>query len=413
MLRARGAETGRVKTIGEALTETMALATPRREIEIPTASAAGGFLARPVHARIDVPSFDASLVDGYAVRVAEVGPGVALRVLGESRAGHGTPALGPGTTMRIFTGARVPEGADAVVMQERVTRAGELARFESAALAGAGIRRRASDVQADAPLLGAGAVIDAAAIGLLASQGITRVAVRSGPSVSIVTTGDEVVPAGAALPEGGLHDANGPMLAQLVVSAGGMPAPVRHARDDLGELMDTLVATFTSDVVITVGGVSVGDHDLVHEALARLGVERRLWKVRMKPGKPIAIGTKGTTVVVGLPGNPVSAWVGFEVFVRPMLRRMLGDPRPYRVVREVVLGAPLRASVDRTELARARLDDAGVAWPAVKQGSSALASAIDVDALLILPEREGELAAGERVPAMLLDGRGSAQPPFV
>ena len=132
----------------------------------------------------------------------------------------------------------------------------------------------------------------------------------------------------------------------------------------------------------------------------------------MKPGKPLAVGVKDGTPIIGLPGNPVSAWVGFEVFVRPGLRRMLGDPRPYRRVAEVVLGAPVRCSADRTELARARLDVAGVAWPAAKQGSSALTSVTNVDALLILPEREGELAAGERVRAMLLDGRGAAEPPF-
>lgn len=402
-----------MKTIGEALAETMALFAPTASEEVPIEDALGRCATDAVRASIEIPAFDASLVDGYAVRAAEVVAGGVLPVVGESRAGGPLPAqLAVGSTMRVFTGAPVPTGADAVVMQENVERDGASARFASRVSAGSAIRHRASDVALGDTLLEIDA-IDPGAIGLCASQGRARLAVHRRPRVAIVTTGDELLSPGDPRRAGALYDSNGPMIAALVEAAGALALSQARARDELGDTVSVLRRALASaDLVVTVGGVSVGDHDLVHAALASLGVERTLWKVRMKPGKPLAVGVKDGIPVIGLPGNPVSAWVGFEVFVRPGLRKMLGDPRPYRRVVELVLGASIRASPDRTELARARLDDAGIAWPMAKQGSSALTSVTNVDALLILPERDGEVAARERVRAMLLDGRGSDQPPF-
>lgn len=408
-----------MKRIGDALRETMQLfAAFENGVSVSLDDARGCFVSSAREAAVDVPPFDASVVDGYAVRASDVTTRCALRVEGESRAGGPWPApLGERTTMRVFTGAPIPANADAVVMQEVVTRDADLARFEHAVAQGASIRRRGSDVTAGDRLLGPDVPVDAGVIGLLASQGYSSIGVRRRPRVGIVTTGDEVSTEPSTkrepLPAGKLHDSNGPMLYALTRDAGAVVSARVHARDDHDDTVAAIEHAYdVSDVVLTVGGISVGDHDLVHAALAKLGVERKLWKVRMKPGKPLAVGVKNRVPIIGLPGNPVSAWVGFEVFVRPGLRRMLGDPRPYRRVVEVLLGASIRGTKDRTELARARIDDDGVAWPHAKQGSSALTSVTNVDALLILPEREREVAVGERVRAMLLDGRGSAQPPF-
>lgn len=402
-----------MKTIGEALAGAMALARPLDPMDVALGFAARRFAAKREHASHDVPAFDASLVDGYAVRSAEIAAGARRPVRGEARAGSLPEPLAEGVAARIFTGAPVPHGADAVVMQEIVGREGETATFQRTIAGGAGIRRAGSDLARGEVLLEAGTRLDAGAIALLASQGQARVSVTRAPRVALVTTGDEVVAATDALPPGGLFDANGPMLSAMILEAGGTAWTSLHARDDLAATTETIErALVGADLVLTVGGVSVGDHDYVHAALAALGVERSFWRVRMKPGKPLAVGAKAGVPVIGLPGNPVSAWVAFQVFVRPMLRRMAGDPLPYRRTREVVLGASIRPSADRTELARARLDDEGVAWPFAKQGSSALTSITGVDALLILPEREGELAAGDRVRAMLLDGRGTDTPPF-
>jgi molybdopterin molybdotransferase len=403
-----------MKTIGEALAETIALFAPLGGEEVALDLALGRVLAAPLVATLDLPAHDASIVDGYAVRAREVSEGARLPVHGESRAGGPLPpALAAGSTMRIFTGAPIPAGADAVVMQEAVSREGEHATFAQGIRAGASIRRHASDVARGTTLLEAGARIDAGAIALAASQGIAAVSVASRPRVAIVTTGDELRSPGETLGEAGLYDSNAPMLAALVHEAGAEPLVLPRARDVLDETIARLErAIAEADVVLTVGGVSVGDHDYVHAALAALGVERRLWKVRMKPGKPIAVGVKEGVPCIGLPGNPASAWVGFELFVRPGLRRMLGDPRPYRRVIDVQLGAAITPSADRVELARARHDHVGRAIPALSQASSALASTHDVDLLLVLPEQREPMPAGATVRALVLEGRGSATPPF-
>ncbi|MFO0686819.1 MAG: gephyrin-like molybdotransferase Glp [Sandaracinus sp.] len=402
-----------MKTIGEALAEAMALVSPLPAEERPLADALGGSLADDLVATLDVPWADVSLVDGYAVRAADVRAGVSLRVSMEARAGADVGALEAGTAGRIFTGAPLPHGADAVVMQEIVTRVEGEAVFSAEARVGQGVRRAASDLAAGERIVSRGTEVDPGLVGLAASQGRATLPVVRAPRVAILTTGDELRDPGDALSPGAIYDANGPMLTAAVQAAGGRI--VRRARvpDDLEQTRAALdEAARAADLVVIAGGVSVGDHDLVHAALAALGVRQVLWKVRMKPGKPLAVGVREGRPFLGLPGNPVSAWVGFELFVRPMLRRMLGDPRPYRAAHEVVLGASIRCSPDRTELARARLDPEGRAWPLAKQTSSALGSVVGVDALLVLPERDGELAAGERVHAMRLFGHGRASSPF-
>ncbi len=411
-----------MKSIAEALAETMALFRPLPNEELAIASARGRFVVGDVLARLDVPPFDASTVDGYAVRAADLAGAtpettLTLPVRGESRAGARWHAeLEAGAAMRIFTGARMPPGADAVVMQEDVQLEKGHATFVSATALGVCIRKRAEDVEAGDALLAGGTRLDGASLGLLASQGQGTVVVYQRPRVAIVTTGDELRGPGEPLPEGAIYDANAPMLAAQVESAGGVPIVLARVRDDLDETTARLgQALSMADVVLTSGGVSVGDHDVVNAAFERLGVERQFWKVRMKPGKPLAVGAMDGIPVIGLPGNPVSSWVTFEIFVRPALRRMLGDPRPYRSLIEVELGKRVRPSKDRVELARARIEHRGGelhGWPVAKQSSSALSSAVECDALLVLPERELPLEVGERCEALLLSGAGSARAPF-
>jgi molybdopterin molybdotransferase len=411
-----------VKSIAEALAETMALFRPLPVEEVSLTSARGRFVAHDVAASIDVPPFDASTVDGYAVRASELerasdDAAVTLPVRGESRAGARWHAeLEPRAAMRIFTGSRVPPGADAVVMQEVVRIENGQASFTRGVAAGACIRPRASDVAAGDVLLAGATRLDAASLGLLASQGQATVSAHRRPRVAIVTTGDELRGAGEPLPEGAIYDANAPMLAAQVESAGGVPIVLARVKDDLDETTARLgQALSLADLVLTSGGVSVGDHDVVNAAFERLGVTRQFWKVRMKPGKPLAVGAMDGIPVVGLPGNPVSSWVTFEIFVRPAIRRMLGDPRPYRALIEVELGKRVKPTVDRVELARARIEHRGGelhCWPIAKQSSSALVSAVECDALLVLPEREASLEIGERCDALLLSGPGSARAPF-
>jgi molybdopterin molybdotransferase len=411
-----------VKPIGEALHETMALFRPLPTEPLEVAGARGRFVRLDVPARLDVPSFDASTVDGYAVRSADLSSATAdtvvtLPVRGESRTGaRWHTELEPGAVMRIFTGSQVPAGADAVVMQEHVSAEGGLVSFVRGAPVGSYIRRKAADVAKGDVLLAGGTRLDAGAIGLLASQGAPTIAVHRRPRVAIVTTGDELRGPGEELPEGSIYDANAPMLAAQVESAGGIAIVMARVKDDLDETTARLgQALSMADLVITSGGVSVGDHDVVHAAFERLGVTRQFWKVRMKPGKPLAVGEMDGIPVIGLPGNPVSSWVTFEVFVRPAIRRMLGDPRPYRSLIEVELGKRVRPSADRVELARARIEHRGNgihAWPVSKQSSSALASVVECDALLVLPEREAPVDIGEHVGALLLSGPGSARSPF-
>jgi molybdopterin molybdotransferase len=411
-----------VKSIAEALAETMALFRALPEEELAVASARGRFVVADVPARLDVPSFDASTVDGYAVRTSDLAgatddANVTLPVRGESRTGaRWHSELEPRAAMRIFTGSRVPPGADAVVMQENVRVEKGLASFARAPVAGACIRIRASDVAAGDVLLAGGARLDPASLGLLSSQGQATVLAYRRPRVAIVTTGDELRSAGEPLPEGAIYDANAPMLAAQVESAGGVPIVLARVRDDLDETTARLgQALSVADVVLTSGGVSVGDHDVLHEAFERLGVARQFWKVRMKPGKPLAVGAMDGIPVIGLPGNPVSSWVTFEIFVRPAIRRMLGDPRPFRSLVDVELGKRVKPTVDRVELARARIEHrAGqmFAWPVAKQSSSALVSAVECDALLVLPEREAPLEVGTRCDALLLSGPGSARASF-
>ena len=296
--------------------------------------ALGSHVAVDVSAQVDLPGFDNSEMDGYAVRAEDADKvGAQLVVTGEQAAGADLGlSVGEGEALRIFTGAPIPHGADAVIMQEDVKVIGEegdnkqrIEIVEAVSEVGEFIRRRGADVCVGQKIVSAGEKITPGRVGLLASQGLGEVKVHQAPRVAVVTTGDELVEAGTELGDGHIFNSNAPMLAALVKSIVDCEANLFHARDDETILKDTLkMALDEHDVVLIAGGVSVGDHDLVKEMLTELGVKTDFWRVQIKPGKPFLFGRCGETQVFGLPGNPVAAYTTFLLFVASALRKWSG-----------------------------------------------------------------------------------------
>jgi molybdopterin molybdotransferase len=284
-------------------------------------------LAQEIVAVTDSPPFDNSSMDGYAVRAAEAHAGAGLRVQETAQPAGGDLGLSleSGEAIRIFTGAVIPEGADAVIMQEDIDHEGEFITIREGVERGENIRVRGGDVCTGQILLRRGEVLSPVKIALLASQGLPEVPVRTKPLVHIVTTGDEVVDPGEPLLPGEIYNSNSPML-QTAVARAGAVGGASHAIDDPGLLRDTLAGAISAaDLVIIVGGVSVGERDYVKEVLGELGVVTEFWRVNVKPGKPFLFGTHPDgTLVFGLPGNPVSAYVTFSLFVAPVIRRLRG-----------------------------------------------------------------------------------------
>lgn len=300
---------------------------PGSVIWVPLELALDQVLAQEIVAVTDSPPFDNSGMDGYAVRAAEAGAGARLQVQESVQPAGGDLGLelASGEAIRIFTGAVIPAGADAVIMQEDVDREDDVISVREPVERGENIRVRGGDVCAGQILLRRGEVLTPVKIGLLASQGIPEVPVYTKPLVHIVTTGDEVVEPGAPLLPGEIYNSNSPML-QTAVARAGAVGGASHAIDDPGQLSEVLAgAVSAADVVIIVGGVSVGERDYVKEVLGELGVVTEFWRVKVKPGKPFLFGRHPDgTLVFGLPGNPVSAYVTFSLFVAPVIRRLLG-----------------------------------------------------------------------------------------
>jgi molybdopterin molybdotransferase len=405
-----------MKSIGEALREIVPRFPVLGPERVPLIEAGGRVLTEDVHATTELPAFDNSAMDGYAVRHAELHRGP-LRLHGESRAGAAALARLPdGCAMRIFTGAPLPPGADTVVIQENATVDDGQVCFDPLPEAGANVRRRGSDLQLGALAVGAGRPLGPGEVGLLAAQGHHTVSVHRRPRVAILSTGDELRDIGHATEPGTIVNTNAYSLAVQARNAGGEPWVLPAAPDTLEEISQRLQQALAADLVLSIGGVSVGEYDFVGQAFERAGIRRHLWKVALKPGKPLLFGTGGDTPVLGLPGNPVSAMVTFEVFVRPGLSRMQGLRAPYAAPIEVELASEHRRRPGRTELARARLDRrAGrlVATLHPLQGSGSLPSMAGVDALVIFPGERELFEAGERLRALPLGAAGrSAEPPF-
>jgi molybdopterin molybdotransferase len=358
---------------------------------IPVAAALGRVLAEPVHAALDVPAYDNSAMDGYALNTRDVtGAGVVLPVSQKIAAGHPGTELAPGTAARIFTGAPIPPGANAVVMQENTEARDGGVEIVQVPRAGENIRLRGHDIARGNIVLEAGQRLRAQDLGLLASLGVEHIAVRRALTAAIVNTGDEVVAPGAELNAGQLYDSNSYTLAGLLQ---GLGFTVRK----LGIVADTPAATDAAlqqaageaDIIITTGGVSVGAEDHVRGAVERLG-QLSLWKLAIKPGKPFAFGEVAGKPFFGLPGNPVAVFVTFVLLVRPYILRMQGAAAMQAPALRVKAGFAVEEPGTREEYLRVRVVNEGselVARLYPDQGSSVLTSLSWADGLAILPVR--------------------------
>jgi molybdopterin molybdotransferase len=385
-------------TIDADLAAVLARVAPICAETVAVARAAGRVLAEDAAAAVDLPSFRSSAMDGYAVRAGDgAGP---RRIVDRSAAGRPAQrALGAGEAIEISTGAVVPEGADVVVPVEDVTVAGESVSVPVVS-EGDNIRPIGGDVAAGAIVATAGALLGPAQLGALAAAGIAEVRCGRLPRVAILPTGTELRAPGEALGPGEIYESNGLMLEAQVVSAGGQVVRLPPVGDDAVATRAALERALDADVLVTSGGVSVGPHDLVRGTLAELGAEEVFWRVSMRPGKPIAFAVCGSTLVFGLPGNPVSSLVGFELFVRPALLALQGAADPGPRFRPAVLGAAVRRSTERDALVRARTRvdaDTLVVEPLRGQESHMIVRSSAADALVLVPRGEGELPAGAAV----------------
>jgi molybdopterin molybdotransferase len=367
--------------------------------------AAGRILAEPAQAVVDLPPFASSAMDGFAVRAQET-PG-RLHVAGE-QAAAGSPAasaLEPGEAIAIATGGVVPEGADAVVPIELVVQSDNQIRIDEAIAAGENVRPRGGDARSGDVVVEAGVRIGPAQLGALAAAGVADVVCALRPRAAVIATGSELRRPGEQLEHGQIYEANGVMLAAQLESAGAVVAFVQVVADDVEAHRRALETALECDVVLSSGGVSVGPHDLVRSVAAELGAEEVFWRVAVKPGKPLWFGLRGRTLILALPGNPVSSLVSFELFVRPALLALQGaaEPRPEFAVGALARAARRNSARDEFLRARRTIRDGAVELePLAGQESHMIARAALADALVHVPRGEGELPAGTPVRYLML-----------
>ena len=374
--------------------------------------ALGRVMAEDVVSRINNPPLDNSAMDGYAVIAKDIQSAtpenpVKLEMVEEIAAGYTAKGtLKPGQTMRIMTGAPIPPGADAVLMQEDTQKDGDSILCLDRADVEENIRRAGEDIKIGESVLKKGTTLSPAHIGMLAVIGRSQIAVGQRPTVAILSTGDEILELDET-PEGPqIFNSNGHMLAAQIKSAGGIPVYLGIAKDTEEDLMEKFAWALKADIVVSSGGVSVGDYDLVKSTLQKMGQEMLFWKVAMKPGKPLAFGRIGKTPIFGLPGNPVSSFVSFEQFVRPSLRKVLGcSDLSHKTVQ-----AKLTRTINKKP-GRLHFLSSIVSWadgeytvtPAGEQGSGILKSAANANGLLIFPLEAEEIKQGQEVAVQLLE----------
>lgn len=380
--------------VEEARDRLLALAPVLPVETAPLLAAAGRWAAEPVAATRDQPWADLSAMDGYAIRHVEL-PGP-WRVVGESTAGGSLPPpLPPGAALRIFTGAPMPPGADCVLVQEEAARDGDRLTLDGDGPSGPerNVRARGSDFHAGDALIAAGQRLTPARLALAAVAGHGTLAVRRRARVALLSSGDELVLPGVAVQPGQLPSSNATMLAALFGALGCVVTDLGIARDDLDDLGAAIDRAGEADLLITTGGASVGDRDLVRPALIAAGATIDFWKVALRPGKPLMAGRRGGQVVLGLPGNPVSALVTARLFAVPLVRAMMGDAAPVDPVRRAPLAVPIGPGGDRDEYMRGIADGAAVR-PVSSQDSGALGALAMATLLIRRPARAPAAAAG-------------------
>ncbi|MEE9257925.1 MAG: gephyrin-like molybdotransferase Glp [Nitrospinaceae bacterium] len=398
--------------VDEAL-EIILARIPCKGVEKVTISEAlGRVLAEDIVARRDNPPLDNSAMDGYALIAADIQSAtpenpVPLEVIEDIPAGvEGQAVLKSGQAARIMTGAPIPKGADAVIMQEDTERNGQTVLVKDKAEMNENIREAGEDVKKGETVIRKGVELQPSHIGMMAVVGRSHVFVSQRPRVAILSTGDELVDLDEQ-PEGScIYNSNGYMLAAQIRSAGGVPCYLGIARDSEEDLMEKFDWALQCDLVVSSGGVSVGDYDLVKTSLKKMGQEMLFWKVAMKPGKPLAFGRIGETPVFGLPGNPVSSFVSFEQFVRPSIRKMMGCSELRRRIVKAKLTRGIRKKPGRQHFLSSTITLNGgecTVTPADEQGSGILKSASNANGLIIFPLEATAIAEGETVAVQLLD----------
>jgi molybdopterin molybdotransferase len=379
-------------------------ALPPEQVALP--DGLGRVLAEDLVARRTQPPFAASAMDGYAVRSADVSQVPArLRVVGSVPAGSAyASTLAPGEAVRIFTGAPVPDGADCIVIQEDADRDGNIVSVREGAPAGRYVRRAGLDFAEGEVGLKAGHLLTARDVGLAAAMNRPWLMVRRRPRVAILPTGDEIVMPGDAIGANQIVSSNALALGALVTACGGVPVQLGIAADDAATLQRMATAAAGADLLITTGGVSVGEHDLVRSALGGQGLEIDFWKIAMRPGKPLMVGRLHGTPVIGLPGNPVSTLVCGLIFVKPALERMLGMPAADASPRTARLASALGANDRREDYLRAECrrgpDGELEVAPFAQQDSSMMSLLARANCLVVRPPHAPAAAVGERVPVI-------------
>jgi molybdopterin molybdotransferase len=395
--------------LDEARARVLARAEALPAETVPLRRALGMTLCEDVVSEVAIQPFDNSAMDGFAVRAADTARAPAtLHLVGESRAGR--PAqrmLERGEAIAISTGALLPGGADAVVRLERAMRRDGEVTIEAPARAGEDVRRAGEDLGLGEVALTRGTAVGPAELGVLASLGVTEVRCHRRPRVGVVTSGDELLAPGEPLRAGGIYDANSLTIPALAERAGASVISVDRIPDEPEATQAGIEAALRADVAIVCGGVSVGEHDHVKAAFAWHDVRQVFWRLALKPGGPAWFGAHKGTLAFGLPGNPVSAMVVFQLLVRPALAKLAGA-QPRRMRTTALLDEPCARARDRVSALRCGLvlgEDGWHARPAPRQGSHVLTSMLGADALALIPPGEGSVAAGERVDIELLEAR--------
>ena len=397
-------------SVDEARARILAGLSPTGIEQLMLEAAFGRVTARPVQARLANPPADISAMDGYAVRAADTVVGARLAVTGAAPAGHAFAGrVEAGTCVRLFTGSLLPSGADSVLIQENVTRQGETITVGESVAVGRHIRRSGQDFDAGDEVLPAGRRLGARDIGVAAAANHPWIACRRRPVIALLATGDEIALPGEPIPPGGIANSNTPMLAAVIRAAGGEPLVLPPARDRIEAIAASLDG-LRCDMLVTIGGASVGDYDLVQAGLGARGFEMDFWKIAMRPGKPLMHGRLGGTPVLGLPGNPVSALVCAVLFLLPAIARLSGDSIEQPEIEVARLAAAVPSNDHRADHLRASLsrdaDGSHLVVPFPRQDSGMLRRLALSEALVLRAPHAPSATVGESVRIIRLDRLG-------